>query len=121
MQKIQAIDYQAVIPDALGLWLEYTTELSQLLDESPVNKQKHDEYERQLVSRFKNSHKRVCLENSKSKTCKIIDAQIFYHDIMPQESLPMGQDLPPIEYKNGCTHDAMNNESYALQWSLETK
>jgi len=31
----------------------------------------------------------------------------------------MGDHIPPIEYKNGLIHDAMDDEEQNLQWRVE--
>ena len=38
---------------------------------------------------------------------------------MQEQALNMGNDIPPIEYKNGLIHDAMDDDERDLKWKVE--
>jgi hypothetical protein len=112
IKKINDIEHHDVIPDAIGNWLELQNSLSAQLDEYPLYRQKTEQYRNELVKRFKLKHSTAkirCKDN-------IPDSKIFYNETMTETPLHMGQDAPPLAYRNGLVHDAMDDEELNLNW-----
>ncbi|WP_331351858.1 hypothetical protein [Cellvibrio sp. UBA7671] len=115
VKKIVEIDHHDVIPDAIGNWLELNNSLNKELDEYPLFRKKTDEYQKKLIKRFKLSHSTAKL----SCTHPVRDSKLFYNQIINEIPLNIESDIPPIEYKNGLIHDAMDTEEQDLRWKVE--
>lgn len=115
VQKIAEIEHHAMIPDAIGNWLELQNSFLEQLDEYPLYKDKTVTYQNQLVKKYKLSYSSAQLE--------LVDAikssKLLYNKTMQEQPLNMGNDIPPIEYKNGLIHDAMDDDERDLKWRVE--
>ena len=66
--------------------------------------------------------KRLKLNYSSAKlnsTSPTRDSKIFYNQTISESPLNMDSEIPPIEYKNGLIHDAMDDEEQNLKWRVE--
>lgn len=115
VQKIAEIEHHEMIPDAVGNWLELQNSLSDQLDEYPLYKDKTVMYQSQLVKQYKLAHSSAQLEATES----IKSSKLLYNKTMQQQPLNIGNDTPPIEYKNGLIHDAMDDDERNLKWKVE--
>lgn len=115
VQKIAEIEHHEMIPDAIGNWLELQNSLIKDLDESVVYKEKTNTYQKQLVKNYKLSYSSAQLE----ATGVIKASKLLYNNTIREQPLNMGDHIPPIEYKNGLIHDAMDDEEQNLQWRVE--
>ncbi|POC54302.1 hypothetical protein CRN32_11060, partial [Vibrio vulnificus] len=52
-------------------------------------------------------------------TDAIRSSKLLYNRTIGEHPLNMGNDIPPIEYKNGLLHDAMDDEKRNLKWKVE--
>jgi hypothetical protein len=115
VQKIAEIEHHDMIPDAVGNWLELQNSLLEQLDEYPLYKDKTVNYQNQLVKKYKLAHSSAQLEAIDA----IKSSKLLYNKIMQEQPLNMGNDIPPIEYKNGLIHDAMDDDERHLKWRVE--
>ncbi len=115
VQKIAEIEYHEMIPDAVGNWLELQNSFLEQSDENPLYKDKTLSYQNQLVKKFKLAHSSAQLE----ATDPIKSSKLLYNKTMGEQPLNMGNNFPPIEYKNGLIHDAMDNEAHNLKWRVK--
>ncbi|MCS2608799.1 adenylate cyclase [Halomonas dongshanensis] len=115
VQKIAEIEHHEMIPDAVGNWLELQNSLLEQLDEYPLYKDKTVAYQNQLVKKYKLVHSSAQLE----ATDAIKSSKLLYNKTMQEQPLNMGNDIPPIEYKNGLIHDAMDDDERDLKWRVE--
>ena len=115
VQKIVEIGHHEMIPDAVGNWLELQNSLVEQLDEYPLYKDKTLIYQNQLVKNYKLAHSSAQL----AATDAIKSSKLLYNKIIAEQPLNMGNDIPPIEYKNGLIHDAMDDEERGLKWWVE--
>lgn len=115
VQKIAEIEHHEMIPDAVGNWLELQNSLLEQLDEYPLYKNKTAAYQNQLVKKYKLAHSSALLE----ATDVIKSSKLLYNKTMQEQPLNMGNDIPPIEYKNGLIHDAMDDDERDLKWRVE--
>lgn len=104
-----------MIPDAIGNWLELQNSLLEQLDEYPLYKEKTVTYQNQLVKKYKLAHSSAKLEAADA----IKSSKLLYNKTIGEQPLNMGNDIPPIEYKNGLIHDAMDDEDRNLKWKVE--
>ena len=115
VKKINHIEHYEVIPDAVGNWIELQNSLNGELDEFPYFRNKTVEYQHKLIKRLKLNYSSAKL-NSTSPTR---DSKIFYNQTISESPLNMDSEIPPIEYKNGLIHDAMDDEEQNLKWRVE--
>lgn len=115
VQKIAEIEHHAMIPDAIGNWLELQNSFLEQLDEYPLYKDKTVTYQNQLVKKYKLSYSSAQLESVDA----IKSSKLLYNKTMQEQPLNMGNDIPPIEYKNGLIHDAMDDDERDLKWKVE--
>ena len=115
VKKIAEIEHHEMIPDAVGNWLELQNSLLEQLDEFPLYKDKTAAYQNQLVKKYKLAYSSAQIEAIDS----IKSSKLLYNRTMQEQPLNMGKDIPPIEYKNGLIHDAMDDEDRDLKWRVE--
>lgn len=73
------------------------------------------EYQKKLVKRFNLVYSSAQLE----ATDAIKSSKLLYNKTIAEQPLNLGNDIPPIEYKNGLIHDAMDDEERDLKWRVE--
>lgn len=115
VQKITEIEHPQMIPDAVGNWLELQNSLLEQLDEYPLYKDKTINYQNQLVKRYKLAYSSAQLES----TDAIKGSKLLYNKTISEQPLNIGNDIPPIEYKNGLIHDAMDDDDRGLTWRVK--
>lgn len=115
VKKISEIEHHGMIPDAVGNWIELQNSLLEQLDEYPLYRNKTIAYQNQLVKRFKLAYSSAQLE----VTDPIKSSKLLYNKTIAEQPLNIGNDTPPIEYKNGLIHDAMDDEERNLKWRVE--
>ncbi len=115
VQKINEIEHHEMISDAVGNWIELQNSLFEQLDEYPLYKEKTNVYQNQLVKKYKLAYSSAQLEVTDS----IKSSKLLYNKTIDEKPLNMGNDIPPIEYKNGLLHDAMDDEERDLKWMVE--
>ena len=115
VQKITEIEHHEMIPDAVGNWIEFQNSLLEQLYEYPLYKDKTNTYQNQLVKKYKLAYSSAQLEAKDS----IKDSKLLYNKTIGEQPLNMGNDTPPVEYKNGLLHDAMDDEERDLKWRVE--
>ncbi|HIF9196515.1 TPA: hypothetical protein ACX6PX_001754 [Photobacterium damselae] len=115
VQKIAEIEHYDMIPDAVGNWLELQNSLLEELDEYPLYKDKTNTYQKQLIKKYRLAHSSAQLEAIDG----IKSSKLLYNKTMGEKPLNMGNDIPPIEYKNGLIHDAMDDDERNLKWKVE--
>ena len=115
VQKITEIEHHEMIPDAVGNWIELHNSLHEQLDEYPLYKDNTIRYQNQLVKKYKLAYSSAQLEATDS----IKSSKLLYNKTIGELPLNMGNDIPPLEYKNGLIHDAMDDEERDLKWRVE--
>lgn len=115
VQKITEIEHHEMISEAVGNWLELQNSLLEQLDEYPLYKDKTITYQSQLVKQYKRAYSSAQLEATDS----IKSSKLLYNRTISEQPLNVGNDTPPLEYKNGLIHDAMDDEERDLKWKVE--
>ncbi|MCH2547117.1 MAG: hypothetical protein MK052_05875 [Alphaproteobacteria bacterium] len=116
VQKIKQIEHHNVIPDAIGNWIELQNSLNEQLHEYPIYKEKTKSYQKQIIKRFNLLYSSAQLKLSDPKK----ESKIFYNDTIAELPMSLENNTPPIEYKNGLIHDAMDDEEQDLKWKIES-
>jgi len=115
VQKINEIKHDAVIPDAIGNWIELQNSLFEQLDEYPLYAEKTKLYQKKIVKLFNLSYSTAQLELADP----LKDSKVLYNRTISEPPLNLGNYPAPIEYKNGLIHDAMDDEEQSLKWMIE--
>jgi len=115
VKKINDIEHHDVIPEAIGNWLELQNSLIKELDEYPLYRDKTKKYQTQIIKQFNRKYSTAQLKSNDT----IRDSKILYNEIIAEQPLNMGNETPPIEYKNGLMHDAMDDDGRNLKWRIE--
>ena len=115
VKKISEIEHHEMITDAVGNWIELQNSLNDELDEYPLYKGKTIDYQKKLVKRFKLAYSTAQLD----VVDQIKSSKFLYNKTISEQPLNFGNDIPPIEYKNGLIHDAMDDEERDLKWKVE--
>ncbi|SFP89119.1 hypothetical protein SAMN05216419_102918 [Nitrosomonas cryotolerans] len=115
VQKITEIAHHDMIADAVGNWIELQNSLLEQLDEYPLYADKTKSYQDKLVKRFKLAYSSAQLEVVDS----LKSSKLLYNNTIAEQPLNLSNDTPPIEYKNGLIHDAMDDEERNLKWRME--
>jgi len=114
VQKIKDIEYHAVLSDAVGNWLELQNSLFEELDGHPSYAKETKLYQKRIIKRFKLNYSTANMESTES----LKDSKILFNKTIAESPLNMGSSNPPIEYKNGLIHDAMDDEEQNLKWKV---
>jgi hypothetical protein len=115
VQKITKIEHHEMITEAVGNWLELQNSLLEQLDEYPLYKDATINYQNKLVKKYKLTQSSAQIE----ATDVIKSSKLLYNKTIGEQPLNMGNVIPPIEYKNGLIHDAMDDEERDLKWEVE--
>ncbi|MDK9838545.1 hypothetical protein [Klebsiella michiganensis] len=115
VKKIIDIEHHAMIPDAIGNWVELQNSLIEELDEYPLYAKKTKAYQKQIIKRFFINYSSAQI-NIKDQ---LKDSKILYNNTINEIPFNMGNDIPPIEYKNGLIHDAMDDDDKNIKWKIE--
>lgn len=119
VQKIECIEYAEVIPEAVGNWIELHNSLNEELDEAPQFRHAANKYQSQLVKQFQAKYRGR--RRYASGFDPIMQSQDLYDEIIGEGPAPIdGYLSPPIEFKNGLIHAAMDDEERNLQWRIES-
>ncbi|SUT91361.1 hypothetical protein [Actinobacillus lignieresii] len=107
VRKIKDIEYEDVISEAIGNWLEFSSSLIQDLDNSPTYREETQKYQDELIEQYKGKY-RTAKRNKK-------DPKDMYDEIIYSEPMLMGNIRPHLAYRNGVIHDAMDTNP-ELTW-----
>lgn len=116
VKKIQHIEYHDAIPEAIGNWIELHNALNEELDGAPQFRNLTNKYQKDLITRFGKLHaitKRNCKDSLK-------DSQQLYDQFTYEPPTAIDSLIhPPLAYKNGLIHDAMDDEHEKITWKVE--
>ncbi|RSP92374.1 hypothetical protein EA716_15585 [Acinetobacter baumannii] len=115
VKKIIEIDHHVMISDAIGNWLELVNSMNEELDGHPLFIDKTIAYQEQLVKRFKLAYSNAQLEMIDS----LRSSKLLYNNTIREVPLNIDNNIPPIEYKNGLIHEAMDDEDRDLKWKVD--
>ncbi len=118
VKKIEDINYEEQIPEAVGNYAELTNSLLENLHNSPLYKEGTQQYKNQLINKFRRSY--ISFSISQPHLDKIAQAKLLYNTVIDEPPIPMqGINTVPQPYKNGLIHDAMNEEDQNLKWEID--
>jgi len=118
--KIKEIDHDSVIQSAVGNWIEFQNSLSQDLDGFPQYKANTIRYQKNIIEKIKLRQftERDDLPSNCDRSVINRSSRKVYNEIISENPLPMENYTPPMEYKNGLIHAAMDDSDDNLKWVL---
>lgn len=115
-QKILDIDYETVLPEAIGNWLELRNSLIEELNGFPQFRETVSKYREQLIRNFSAKYRMACRKQGTAKAL----SQDLYDEVTSE--VPFGIDgysNPNFVFRNGLLHDAMDDGERDLKWKIE--
>ena len=117
VKKIKDIQYEKVLPEAVGNWIELKNTLNDEFDENPLYKIESLKYQSQLIKKFNLAYNNSQLDNGDI----ITKSKHLYNSVIGENPLAIDNVTPPFEYKNGLIHDAMDDENINIKWKVENE
>ena len=115
-QKILEIEYENVLPEAIGNWLAFRNSLIEELNGSPQFKETVNRYREQWIRMFSAKY-RTASRKPKSSTSV---SQDLYDEVTSETPFGIdGYPNPDFVFRNGLIHDAMDDEEHQLKWKIE--
>ena len=116
-QKITEIEYERILPEAIGNWLELRNSLFEELNGYPQFRETVNSYREQWVSKFSAKYRTACRKEGNSTSI----SQDLYDEVTSESPFGIaGYPNPDLAFRNGLIHDAMDDEERDLKWRVET-
>jgi len=115
-QKICEIEYECILPEAIGDWLEFINSSIEELHGYPQYMEMVDRYREQWVRAFSAKYRSA---NRKQGSSTEI-SQDLYDQVISEAPFGIGgYQNPDFVFRNGLIHDAMNDEDRDLKWRVD--
>lgn len=115
-KKILEIEYEEVLPEAIGDWLELRNSLIEELHGYPHFRETVSRYRKLLIGAFSKKYRIA----SRKQGNKIKISQDLFDHVTGE--MPFGIDgypNPDFVFRNGLIHDAMDDDELQLKWRVE--
>lgn len=116
VQKILEIEYEDVLPEAIGNWIELRNSLIEELNGYPQFRETVNRYREQWIRAFSAKYRMAIRKPGGSVSL----SQDLYDQVTSE--MPFGIDgypNPDFVFRNGLIHDAMDDEERDLKWRIE--
>lgn len=108
VSKIKNIEYDEVLPEAIGNYLELIHTLNRDLDISSTYREYTNNYRKTLISKLNHQYAKAKREKTHSQT--------FYDNTIIENPFSLKNYCPDMTYKNGLIHDIMDDDEQNLKW-----
>lgn len=115
-QKIIDIEYEDVLPEAIGSWLELRNALIEELNGYPQFRKVVSQYRERWIRAFSAKYRSAC----RKQGSPVAASQDLYDQLTSE--IPFGIEgypNPDIVFRNGLIHDAMDDDKLDLKWRVE--
>lgn len=115
-KKITEIEYEDVLPEAIGNWLELRNSLIEELNGYPQFRETVSRYQEQWILAFSAKHRTAKRKQGHYMTI----SQDLYDQVTGE--IPFGIDgypNPDFVFRNGLIHDVMDDDERDLKWKVE--
>lgn len=114
--KILEIEYEDVLPEAIGNWLELRNSLIEELDGYPQFRDTVKRYREQWVRQFIARHRTA----GRKQGCLTTISQDLYDQVTSESPFGIdGYPNPDFVFRNGLIHDLMDDEDLQLRWQVK--
>lgn len=115
-QKIIDIEYEEVLPEAIGNWLELRNSLIEELNGYPQYRETVNRYREQWIRAFSAKYRAA----ARKKGSSTVISQNLYDQVISEAPFGIdGYPNPDFIFRNGIVHDAMDDEERDLEWRVE--
>lgn len=115
-QKILEIEYEDVLPEAIGNWLELRNALIEELNGYPQFRKAVSQYRERWISTFSAQYRSTCRKTGDPVTL----AKDLYDQVTSEMPFGIeGYPNPDLVFRNGLIHDAMDDDEQDLKWKVE--
>lgn len=116
-QKILEIEYEDVLPEAIGNWLELRNALIEELNGYPQFRKAVSQYRERWISSFSAKYRSACRKTGNPVTL----AKDLYDQVTSETPFGIeGYPNPDFVFRNGLIHDAMDDNEQDLKWKVES-
>lgn len=115
-QKIIDIEYEDVLPEAIGSWLELRNALIEELKGYPQFREVVSQYRERWIKAFSAKYRIACRKQGDL----VAISQDLYDQVTSE--IPFGIEgypNPDMVFRNGLIHDAMDDDERGLKWRVE--
>lgn len=114
--KIIEIEYEDVLPEAIGNWLELRNSLLEELNGYPQFRDTVNRYREQWVRQFSAKHRTA----SRRQGNLTAISQDLYDQVTSESPFGIdGYSNPDFVFRNGLIHDLMDDEDLQLSWKVK--
>lgn len=114
VQKIREIEYEDVLPEAVGNWLELRNALIEELHGYPQFRDTVIRYREQWIKAFIAKYRSAARKQGSSIS------QDLYDQVTSESPFGIdGYPNPDFAFRNGLIHDVMDDEEQQLKWRVE--
>lgn len=115
-QKIIEIEYDDILPEAIGSWLELRNALIEELNGYPQFREVVSQYRERWIKNFSAKYRSAC----RKKGSPVTISQDLYDQVTSEMPFGIeGYPNPDIVFRNGLIHDAMDDDERDLKWRIE--
>lgn len=115
-QKIIEIEYEDVLPEAVGSWLELRNALIEELNGYPQFREVVNKYRERWIRTFSAKYRSACRKQGSLMAL----SQDLYDQVTSEIPFGIeGYSNPDIVFRNGLIHDAMDDDEQGLKWKVE--
>lgn len=116
VQKIREIEYEDILPEAIGNWLELRNALIEELHGYPQFRDTVNHYREQWIKVFLAKYRSATRKQSSSTSI----SQDLYDQVTSESPFGIdGYPNPDFAFRNGLIHDVMDDEEQQLKWRVE--
>ncbi len=116
-QKILEIEYEDVLPEAIGNWLELRNALIEELNGYPQFRKAVSQYRERWISSFSAKYRSACRKTGNP----VALAKDLYDQVTSETPFGIeGYPNPDLVFRNGLIHDAMDDDEQDLKWKVES-
>lgn len=115
-KKILEIEYEDVLPEAIGDWLELRNSLIKEFHGYPQFRETVNRYRERWIRKFSAKYRKASREQGSST----LISQNLYDKVTSETPFGIGgYPNPDSVFRNGLIHDAMDDEERDLKWRIE--
>ncbi len=115
-QKILEIEYEAVLPEAIGNWIELRNSLIEELNGYPQFRETVNRYREQWINMFSAKYRAACRQNGSLTSI----SQDLYDQVTSETPFGIdGYPNPDFIFRNGLIQDIMDDEERQLRWRVQ--
>lgn len=115
-RKILEAEYEDVLPEAIGNWLELRNALIEELNGYPQFREAVSQYRERWIRVFSAKYRSAC----RKQGCPVAASQDLYDQVTSETPFGIeGYPNPDIVFRNGLIHDVMDDDERDLKWRVE--